>query len=118
MPAHQPYLEAWRHRWRQEAVARERHAERARAVADGLALMLRERFDARRVILIGSLARGEFRVGSDIDLVVEGIAPGRLFRAGADAERAAGGFDVDLLPMESAPAAVLDGIAREGIELS
>jgi predicted nucleotidyltransferase len=33
------------------------------------------------VVLVGSLARGEFRVGSDIDLAAEGIPVGSLFRA-------------------------------------
>jgi predicted nucleotidyltransferase len=35
------------------------------------------------VILTGSLARGDFRQGSDIDLAADGIPPELFFQAGA-----------------------------------
>lgn len=71
----------------------------------------------RRVVLTGSLARGEFRVGSDIDLAAEGIPDDRFFRAGADLEAAAGGLHVDLVPIESADSVYLADLDREGIVL-
>ncbi|MDW8352356.1 MAG: nucleotidyltransferase domain-containing protein [Anaerolineae bacterium] len=36
---------------------------------------------ARRIILYGSPARGDFRADSDIDLCVEGLSPDKCFRA-------------------------------------
>ena len=80
-------------------------------------LALRDRYGARRVVLAGSLARGDFRVGSDIDLAAEGIPDDQFFRAGADLEASAGGLRVDLVPLESANPDYLADLAREGIVL-
>ena len=69
------------------------------------------------MVLVGSLARGEFSVGSDIDLAAEGIPDDAFFKAGADLEAAAEGLHVDLVPIESANAAFLADLARDGIVL-
>jgi predicted nucleotidyltransferase len=114
---YESYLAAWRERWAQERLADGEAAAAARQVADRLAALLRDRYRARRVILVGSLARGEFRIGSDIDLAAEGIPDDCFFRAGADLDRAAGGIQVDLVPLESATASYLDCVAREGVDL-
>ncbi|MGQ9826339.1 MAG: nucleotidyltransferase family protein [Chloroflexus sp.] len=39
---------------------------------------------AQRIILYGSLARGDYRLGSDIDLCVEGIPDNEYFRTVAE----------------------------------
>jgi predicted nucleotidyltransferase len=39
---------------------------------------------ARKIILYGSLARGDYTDGSDIDICVEGLPAGNYFRALAD----------------------------------
>ncbi len=82
-----------------------------------LATLLRSRFGVRRVVLFGSLARGEFGRGSDIDLAVEGLAADRLFRAGADLDEMAHGIRVDLVPVESATRSLRDRLENEGIVL-
>ena len=92
--------------------------EQAFATARALAKVLRDRYGARRVVLVGSLARGDFRLGSDIDLVVEGLPEDALFRAGADLEALAGDIEVDLVPLEAATSAfVARAVAAEGIVL-
>jgi predicted nucleotidyltransferase len=113
----EPYVRAWRERW-----ARDRERDReagavALALADRLAALLCERFGAQRVLLSGSLARGEFRRGSDIDLAVEGMHPDELFRAGAALEESTGGVEVDLVPIESASPEYLERLGREGVVL-
>jgi hypothetical protein len=90
----EPYLRAWEARWHEERQAAVRAAEEARALAGRLAWLLVEKYGARRVVLVGSLARGEFGAGSDIDLAAEGIPDDSFFRAGADLEAAAGGLHV------------------------
>jgi predicted nucleotidyltransferase len=89
----------------------------ARSLAAELAALLRDRYGARRVVLTGSLARGEFRRGSDIDLAAAGIADDLFFLAGADLARAAGDIEVDLVPLESTTAAFRARLAEEGIVL-
>jgi predicted nucleotidyltransferase len=113
----EPYVRAWRERWARDAERDGEAAAAARALADRLAALLCERFGIRRVVLAGSLARGEFRRGSDIDLAVEGLPPGELFRAGAALEERAGDVAVDLVPIESASPEYLARLGREGIVL-
>jgi predicted nucleotidyltransferase len=115
--SHAEYARAWRERWAQEAEAARAAAEHAHKVARSLAARLREEYGVERVLLVGSLARGEFRPASDIDLTVTGLAPADLFRAGADLERMAEGFSVDLVPLESADPAFRRAADSEGIEL-
>ncbi len=117
MDAFGSYVDAWRERWAVERRADVEAAGRVRVLAGRLAGILRDRYGARRVVLTGSLARGEFRRGSDIDLAAEGISDDLFFRAGADLERAAGGIAVDLVPIESAPPAYLARLDCEGIVL-
>jgi predicted nucleotidyltransferase len=95
----------------------EEEARRARRVAERLAGLLAERYGVRRVVLAGSLARGEYARGSDIDLAVEELPDEVFFRAGADLDACAGGIPVDLVPLESAVPAYREAVAREGIVL-
>jgi predicted nucleotidyltransferase len=90
---------------------------KARGVAGSLARLLKEKYGVRRVLLVGSLARGDSRPGSDIDLAVEGLGAADLFRAGAELEREAEGFEVDLVPLEDASPDFRLAAEREGIEL-
>jgi predicted nucleotidyltransferase len=110
-------LRAWRERWKLQREADEEAAREARRIAERLACHLRDVYGVRRVVLAGSLARGDFRVGSDIDLAAEGLPDDAFFRAGAELEAAAGGLHVDLVPIESATPAYLADLARDGIVL-
>jgi predicted nucleotidyltransferase len=67
-----PYLESWRARQAEERERLEADTRRARADALRIAQLLREA-GARRVWLIGSLARGTFQRSSDIDVLTEGL---------------------------------------------
>ncbi|MDX2054407.1 MAG: hypothetical protein SFV15_18545 [Polyangiaceae bacterium] len=115
---HEPYLRAWRARDAESAGRARELASRARGIAERLARTLRGGFGARRVWLIGSTCIPEsFKTTSDIDLVVEGLPIDQLFRAGADLERDAEGFRVDLIPFESATPGLLSILKAEGILL-
>jgi predicted nucleotidyltransferase len=111
------YVDAWRRRWAEQAEESRRSAAHAKEVAELLGRVLKERYGVRRVLLVGSLARGDFRLGSDIDLAVEGLADADLFSAGAELERRAELFEVDLVPLEGAHPAFRLAAEREGIEL-
>ena len=72
--------------------------------------------DIQRAWLIGSLARGAFGAGSDVDIVVAGMAPeavGPLW--GALVQRL--GAEVDLLRLEELPADFRERVEREGEQL-
>ncbi len=88
------------------------------AIARVAARLLKKRFGARRVIVYGSLAHGAwFHRRSDIDLAVEGIKPGKFFRAWAMLDRLDSPFEIDLTDYALAPARLRAVIDQEGIEL-
>jgi predicted nucleotidyltransferase len=110
----EPHLRGLRERRARAEEADRQAALEAQGLARRLARILRERYGVRRVILTGSLARGTFRRGSDIDLAVEGLADDVFFRAGAELQREAGAIDVDLVPLESANPVFRELAEREG----
>jgi len=89
---------------------------RARAEATLAAARIGERVGADRVLLFGSLVRGSFGPGSDIDLAVEGLAPGRLVDAMAAAEDGCP-FQIDVLPLHAARPELARRILEEGTVL-
>jgi predicted nucleotidyltransferase len=121
VPATALYLSDWTARFaaRKSAAARDADA-RASAIQSCvpvLAETLVRDFGARRVWLIGSSARGEVHGGSDIDLVVEGLAPHLFVRAAAELDELAGPLAVDLIPLEFSTDRLRRDLARDGILL-
>lgn len=114
-------MEAYKAAWRRRQAAAERaergRAEQARTVAREAARILREEFGAERIRLFGSLARGTFGAGSDIDLAVEGIAERDLFRAQGRLLGLSTSFAIDLVDVRTARPALQRSIETEGVEL-
>jgi predicted nucleotidyltransferase len=107
------YKDGWAARRLAEREADERARLAARAELPRLVEVLVRDFGVDRVVLIGSLARGDFRADSDIDLVARGLRGAALFTAGAALERVSARA-VDLIPMEEASAELLAVMASEG----
>lgn len=83
-----------------------------------VAILLKERYGAKSVILFGSIVKSDYlHERSDIDLLVEGIKSEDFLRAGADAWRVTDPFDVDIIPAEIAHKNILKKALKEGIEL-
>jgi len=111
------YRRAWRRRWREAEEQDRKRGEELREVALACARLLVDRFDARRVYLFGSLARGRrLHGGSDIDLAVEGLGPGRIYWRALSRlwELLPPGVELDLVPLEDAYPELVDLIHREG----
>lgn len=100
-------------RFAKGAADREKCVREIRAMIPSVADLLARDFGVRKVVLFGSLARGDGRPDSDIDLAVEGLPPELTFRAMARAAEVAGRH-VDLVPLETARPEVLAIIEREG----
>lgn len=71
---------------------------------------------ARRIVLFGSIAQGNARAGSDVDLAVEGLSRERLFEMQADL-MALFRVPVDLVRLEDAPPSLRSRIEAEGEQL-
>jgi predicted nucleotidyltransferase len=112
--------------YRRTAHLRERQLEQAAlqrreaawVVARQAASLLKERFEAKRVIAFGSLAHGAwFSAQSDIDLLVEGIAPEKFWQAWCALDPISGGFEIELVAAEEATSRLREIVDREGVTL-
>lgn len=98
---------------RQDMLARR---ERAWAVARQAADLLRQRFDVDKVVLFGSLARGDmFHAHSDVDLAVWGLAEAEYLRAVSSLLDLDDSIDVDLVRIEEAKPALRRHVEMEGM---
>lgn len=108
------YVEGWLERARaREREAAGRRAQRLEAVR-ALAERLVAELGARRVVLFGSLARGDDTEASDVDILVYGLPPARLLEAMVAADRLLPGVAVDLVPAERARPGVRERAEGEG----
>jgi hypothetical protein len=94
-------------------------ADRDQAQTDGraIAAYLKREYNAR-VIGIGSAFVDDrpFCQSSDIDLVVEGLPVAQFYQASARAADMTN-LALDIIPLESATAPLLDRVRLEGVEL-
>ena len=92
-------------------------AQEAHSVAKKIAEELVKRFGAKRVVLFGSLARGDFSSWSDIDLAVWGIPAAKFFKAVSFASGISDVWRVDLVDTQDCTRALREIILEEGTEL-
>jgi len=80
-PDYSEYQNAWRKRFEKRRQKRLMLKQRAHEVAIEAASAIAKHFGVQRVYLFGSVLRGDdyFYQRSDIDLAVEGLAPGKYF---------------------------------------
>jgi predicted nucleotidyltransferase len=86
-------------------------------VAKSIANELINRFGSKKVVLFGSLARGDFNRRSDIDLAVRDIPPGDFYKAVAFASGFSSVWRVDIVDLDDCTEALRDIILQEGVEL-
>lgn len=90
----------------------------AQRIARQAAMVLKQQFAARRVVLFGSVARVDrFTPWSDIDLAVWGVPPERFYAAVAAVTRLGAEIGVDLVDSERCGATLHTAIERDGVEL-
>jgi predicted nucleotidyltransferase len=113
-------------RHRRSALARERvqqqDSEQRRQAAWSIARratrLLKEEFEATRVVAFGSLAHGAwFGARSDVDLAAEGIPPQVFWRAWCALDRLDPTVEIELVAIESAPESLRDEIVHQGVAL-
>ncbi|WP_461394413.1 hypothetical protein [Deferrisoma sp.] len=92
--------------------------ERARVLAREAARILRERYGATRVLLVGSLAGPEdlFTPWSDVDLLAWGLRAGDTFRAIAELAYMDPDIPVELICAETCAPDVLGRLLDEAVE--
>jgi predicted nucleotidyltransferase len=112
------YRAAARRRGEQEQRELAQREKRAWALARRAAALLREQFEAERVVAFGSLVhKGCFTPWSDVDIAAWGIQPQDTFRAiglvmDMDAE-----IELNLVDVGTCSTSLLATIEREGVPL-
>ena len=92
--------------------------ERAWEVARRAAKLLKADYGVTKVVLFGSLARGQgFHSRSDIDLAVWDLDERLLYRAASQLLGLEPDIEIDILMVEDAPEALKHNIESEGITL-
>ena len=99
MKVEQKHIDYWRRRQTQQQAQSQQMALSARAAVEEIVRVLVSEFGAQQIILFGSLVRGGFAPGSDIDLAVAGIRKADYFADLAAANRLTPLW-VDLKPTE------------------
>lgn len=92
-------------------------AKEAYSEAKKIAEELVKRFGAKKVVLFGSLARGDFNRLSDIDLAVWGIPAAKFFKAVSFACGISDVWKVDLVDAQDCTSTLKEIILKEGTEL-
>ena len=115
MAAYRATAQRRQQRERQEQACRR---EQAWALARQAAALLKKQFGASRVMLFGSLARGDcFDAHSDVDLMAWGLNEREHYFAVSKLLELDPAIAVDLILAEHAPPALLAAVEQEGIPL-
>ena len=97
---------------------REKRMENAITLARATAKLLKQKYGAQKVVLIGSLLdAARFTPWSDIDIAVWGIASDKFYQAVAAATGMSSEFKIDLIDPETCRPALLEAIEKEGQEI-
>lgn len=98
--------------------ADQQERERMLALVRQAAQVLKSRFGAKRVILLGSMVRpGLFTSHSDVDLAVEGLQADAYWEAWRAVEDIIEDRSVDLIDMEGSSESMRRSIERYGIDI-
>lgn len=112
------YRTAAQRRYRQEQSENRQRRKKAWQLARQAAQLLREQFNASRIVVFGSLAREDgFNRWSDVDIAAWGIAPEDTFRAIGAVMDLGAEIPVNLVDVNTAQPSLLAVIEQDGVDL-
>ncbi|HAC64803.1 MAG TPA: DNA polymerase subunit beta [Cyanothece sp. UBA12306] len=100
MEPNNPYIVYWQKRLIEQQNKNEYLSKQARQNLEVIVKILQEEFRVKKIILFGSLVKGNFTEKSDIDLAVSGIPPEDYFMVLARVNSLSN-FPIDLKPLEA-----------------
>lgn len=112
------FASGWKRRKKEKETLLEERCILALQKAQKTAMILKEKYQAQKVILFGSLANGTFWEHADIDLAVSGMDEAAYLDAFWDASQLALPFSLDLVILEEVPQKLRQKIMDEGTEIS
>jgi len=88
-------------------------------IAREVATLLKKKYSVKKVFLIGSVVKGPLHDKSDIDIVVEGLAPNLYMKALTEIyDILPPGLELNLIPFEDAFESIKEKTLREGLMIS
>jgi len=112
------FASGWKRRKKEKDALLEERRLLALQKARQTGKMLKEKYQAQKVILFGSLANGTFWEHADLDLAVNGMDGARYLDAYWDAAQLALPFSLDLVILEEVPEKLRQKIMSEGTEMA
>lgn len=112
------FAAGWKRRKKEKDALLEERRILALQKARQTAAMLKEQYQAQKVMLFGSLAKGTFWEHADLDLAVSGISGACYLDAYWDAAQLALPFSLDLVILEEVPEKLRQKILDEGTVLA
>jgi len=93
--------------------------EELNKIARGVATLLKDKYFVKKVFLIGFVLKGPLHEKSDIDIVVEGLAPNLYMKALTEIyDILPSGVELNLIPFEDAFESLKEKTLREGLMIS
>jgi predicted nucleotidyltransferase len=100
---------------KKEKINKERPVQAWKKVKE-IAVLLKEKYQAEKVYLYGSLVWGKFHERSDLDIFVVGFK-GDYWKAWVDVEDIASPFNFDLVCSEEAVSSLRKKVLEQGVEI-
>jgi predicted nucleotidyltransferase len=108
-----PHLAYWQRRRIEQELHNQELVKQARQDLQKITEMLVREFNAKKIILFGSLIQGNFNQDSDIDLAVAGISPSDYFHILAAINSVSDRW-IDLKPLEALDPHFLKRVLQTG----
>lgn len=113
MSSSDPYFAYWQKIKVQQQLENQQLAQQARQKLEAVVELLVNEFKAEKIILFGSLVKGDFDRESDIDLAVEGIPTADYFEVLARINSLSDHW-IDLKPLEALEPHFLERVLQTG----
>lgn len=113
MPNLDTQIAYWQRRRVEQELQNQQLAKQARQDLEKVIAILIDDFKVKKIILFGSLAKGNFSQESDIDLAVEGVSPSDYFHVLAQVNSMSDRW-IDLKPLESLEPHFLQRVLQTG----
>jgi uncharacterized protein len=114
----QTYRQTARRRFDARSVLVKERIKAAWQVARKAAKLLREEYQATKVVVFGSLlSEARFTAWSDVDIAAWGIAPDKTFRAIGAVMDLDSSIEINLVDVNTCSPALLQSIETEGVDV-
>jgi len=115
-PDYSSYIKGYRERLEKQRARLKQLREHVLVEAKNIALFLATRYNVDLVVLFGSYAKGTHRIGSDVDIAVQGMNSSDYWRAWAAVDKLTD-FSIDLRRLEDFPESSRKLILEYGVVL-